>query len=232
MSCTLTSNEVHDGNCNCIFNLPFPYIYICRLFNIISVWQCQINEIMIIIWYTKWKRERETWYFMALQQLRSSVPRCGQKITRCRQFKVIPRTIHEMKVKWKINCLPQLSWLIIIWTMNFWRLLSSGFGLPAFSRFVIQCKWSLNARFILCDRNSISTRTVWLRSVTLHETCSTRRPTNRWGSAKCDVTRPTATVVYNACYHVFRKRSCITDYQLSLANWLWQQYDTCRLCNA
>ena len=28
----------------------------------------------------------------------------------------------------------------------------------------------------------------------------TRRPTNWWGSAKRDVTRPTATVVYNACY--------------------------------
>ena len=32
----------------------------------------------------------------------------------------------------------------------------------------------------------------------------TRRPTNWWGSAKRDVTHPTATVVYNACHHLFR----------------------------
>ena len=40
----------------------------------------------------------------------------------------------------------------------------------------------------------------------------TRRPTNSWDSAKRDITHPTATVVYNACYHLFRKRSCIAVY--------------------
>ena len=30
------------------------------------------------------------------------------------------------------------------------------------------------------------------------------------GSAKRDVTRPTATVVNNTCHNLFRKRSCIT----------------------
>ena len=39
----------------------------------------------------------------------------------------------------------------------------------------------------------------------------TRRPTSWWGSPKREVTHPTATVVYyNACYHLLRKRSCIT----------------------
>ena len=38
------------------------------------------------------ERERESWCFTALQQLRSLAPRCGRKITRCRQFKGIPRT--------------------------------------------------------------------------------------------------------------------------------------------
>ena len=39
----------------------------------------------------------------------------------------------------------------------------------------------------------------------------TRRPTNCRGNTKRDVAHPTATVVYNTCYHLFRKRSCITD---------------------
>ena len=44
---------------------------------------------------------------------------------------------------------------------------------------------------------------------------------------------PTATVVYNACCHLFRKRTFITVYRrLALANLPWQQYDTGRLCNA
>ena len=30
----------------------------------------------------------------------------------------------------------------------------------------------------------------------------TRRPTNWWGTAKRDVTHPTATVVYNICYNL------------------------------
>ena len=34
----------------------------------------------------------------------------------------------------------------------------------------------------------------------------TRNPTNWLGSAKRDVTYPIATVVYNICYHLFRKR--------------------------
>ena len=33
----------------------------------------------------------------------------------------------------------------------------------------------------------------------------TREPTNWLDSAKHDVTRPTATVVYNTCYHLFQK---------------------------
>ena len=44
-----------------------------------------------------------------------------------------------------------------------------------------------------------------------------RRPTNWWGRAKLDVTHPTATVVYNACYRLFRKRSFITVYRLAWA---------------
>ena len=40
-------------------------------------------------------------------------------------------------------------------------------------------------------------------------------PTSWWGSAKRDVTLPTATVVYNACYHLLRKRSCTTLYRLT-----------------
>ena len=59
----------------------------------------------------------------------------------------------------------------------------------------------------------------------------TRRPTNWWGSAYCDVTHPTATVIYNACYHWFRKRSCITVHRLAWVNWPRQQYDTSHLFN-
>ena len=33
-----------------------------------------------------------------------------------------------------------------------------------------------------------------------------RKPANWWGSAKRDVTHPTAvTVIYNTCYHLFQK---------------------------
>ena len=58
----------------------------------------------------------------------------------------------------------------------------------------------------------------------------TRRPTNWWGGAKRDVTHSTATVVYNACDHFLRKRSCITRF--AWANWPQQQHDTSHLCNA
>ena len=34
------------------------------------------------------------------------------------------------------------------------------------------------------------------------------------GSAKRDVTHPIATVIYNACYHLFRKHLCITVHRL------------------
>ena len=43
----------------------------------------------------------------------------------------------------------------------------------------------------------------------------TRKPTNWWGSAKRDVTNPTATVVYNTCYHLFRKCSYMTVHRLA-----------------
>ena len=36
------------------------------------------------------------------------------------------------------------------------------------------------------------------------EIFKTRKPTNWWGSAKRDVAHPTATVVYNTCYNLFR----------------------------
>ena len=35
-----------------------------------------------------------------------------------------------------------------------------------------------------------------------------RKPTNWWGSAKRDDTPRGSTVVYNACYHLFRKGLC------------------------
>ena len=38
------------------------------------------------------------------------------------------------------------------------------------------------------------------------------------GSAMRDVTHPTATVVYNACYHLFRKCSYTTVHRLAWAN--------------
>ena len=60
----------------------------------------------------------------------------------------------------------------------------------------------------------------------------TRRSTNWWSNAKPDVTHPTATVVYDAGYHLFRKCSCIPMYRLALANWPWQQYDTSHLWDA
>ena len=46
----------------------------------------------------------------------------------------------------------------------------------------------------------------------------TRKPTNWWGSAKRDVSHPTATVVNNTCYHFFRKRSCVTLNRLTWAS--------------
>ena len=64
------------------------------------------------------------------------------------------------------------------------------------------------------------------------QTDKTRRPANWWISAKRDVIHPTVTVVYNACFHLFRKRSCITVCRLVLANWPRQQDDTSRLCNS
>ena len=44
----------------------------------------------------------------------------------------------------------------------------------------------------------------WSLHSRLHKTGS---HTYLWGSAKRDVTHPTATVVYNTYYHLFRKRS-------------------------
>ena len=40
-------------------------------------------------------------------------------------------------------------------------------------------------------------------------------PPNGGGSAKRDVTHPTATVVYNVSYHLFRKRSFTTVHRLA-----------------
>ena len=60
----------------------------------------------------------------------------------------------------------------------------------------------------------------------------TRMATDWWGSAKRDVTHPTSNVVYNACYHSFRKRSRVAVYRLAVANLPRQQYDTSRLCKA
>ena len=57
----------------------------------------------------------------------------------------------------------------------------------------------------------------------------TRKSTNWWGSLKRDVTHPTATFVYNTCYHLFRKRSCMAVHLLALASWPRQQYDTSQL---
>ena len=42
-------------------------------------------------------------------------------------------------------------------------------------------------------------------SCTFAVVMKTRKPTNWWLSAKHDDTHPRATVVYNACYHLFRK---------------------------
>ena len=36
-----------------------------------------------------------------------------------------------------------------------------------------------------------------------------------WGSAKRDVTHPTVTVIYNACYHLFQKHLCVTVCRLA-----------------
>ena len=36
--------------------------------------------------------------------------------------------------------------------------------------------------------------------------------------AKRDVMHPTATVIYNACYRLFRKRSCMTMHQFAWAS--------------
>ena len=47
----------------------------------------------------------------------------------------------------------------------------------------------------------------------------TRKPTNWWVSAKRAVTHPTATVVYNTCYHLFQKRPCMTLHRLAWASW-------------
>ena len=57
----------------------------------------------------------------------------------------------------------------------------------------------------------------------IHKTVSinlrkTRRPINCCCSAKRDVSHPTATVVYNACYQFLQKRSCITVHRLAWAN--------------
>ena len=60
----------------------------------------------------------------------------------------------------------------------------------------------------------------------------TRKPTNWWGNATRDVTHPTVTRVYNICYHLFRKRSCLTVHRLAWASWPRQQDDTSHLCNA
>ena len=61
---------------------------------------------------------------------------------------------------------------------------------------------------------------------------STRKPTNWWGSAKRDVTHPTATVIYNTCHHLFRKRSYLTVRHLAWASWPQQQYGTGHLYSA
>ena len=50
-----------------------------------------------------------------------------------------------------------------------------------------------------------------IRNATIDRCCSvnsTRKPTKWWCSTKSDKIHPRVTVVYNACYHLFRKRLC------------------------
>ena len=51
--------------------------------------------------------ERENYCFMALQQLRSLAPGCGREITRCMQFKVIPRTTMQCWTALSVQCVGQ-----------------------------------------------------------------------------------------------------------------------------
>ena len=46
------------------------------------------------------------------------------------------------------------------------------------------------------------------------------------------VTHSRATVVYNTCHHLFRKRLCTTLHQLACATWMRQQYQVSHLRNA
>ena len=62
-----------------------------------------------------------------------------------------------------------------------------------------------------CHRCSEAIEVTYLL-VTINES---RRPTSCCCCAKRDITHPTTTVVYNACYHLLRKRSCITLYRLT-----------------
>ena len=66
------------------------------------------------------------------------------------------------------------------------------------------------------------------RAETFWQQCWNKKAHQLWG--QCE-TRPTTTVVYNACYHLFRKRSCMTVHRLTWASWPRQQYDTGHLCN-
>ena len=69
-----------------------------------------------------------------------------------------------------------------------------------------QSRWNSQSELMIVEQHYIA---YTARLVIVILAYITRRPTNWWGSAKRDVTNPTATVVYNACYYLFPKRACI-----------------------
>ena len=90
--------------------------------------------------------------------------------------------------------------------------------------------WFFCITLCCCCKYSDRTTVAFLGSlITVRFEIKTRRPTNWWGSAKRGVAHPTATVVYNVCYHLFRERSCITVHRLAWAD--WPRQNASHLCN-
>ena len=76
--------------------------------------------------------------------------------------------------------------------------------------FIAQCRCEQDIRCAhavgLPDRYTDEVMVATFVAYVRFQPAKTRRPTNWWGSAKRVVTHPTMTVVYNTCYHLFRKK--------------------------
>ena len=66
-----------------------------------------------------------------------------------------------------------------------------------FAQDTISCTNGISSNSTTIEYKVTTSVLQWTKST------QTRKPTNWWGNAKCDITHPTATGVYNICYHLF-----------------------------